>query len=161
MKCFGYKFKNLIQRTAFVNCEVDFLTDLDFDIVFPLQSFSTWTFHRPPRYLWWKFMDIWLTTHPPLLVHVVIERPQMSNRLFFDTGIFEGLSPVPGFLRGGCSCKYCSSFASPVRKLLKVTNWFWELLELGSVYDLSFSAKTSTLIKGKLYLWTEHPNWFS
>ena len=41
---------------------------------------STWTFHRPPRYPWWTYMDIWLTTHPPPLVHVVIEWPPRCLR---------------------------------------------------------------------------------
>ena len=38
-------------KYAFVNYEVDFFIDLGFDIVFPPRFFSTWTFHRPPRYL--------------------------------------------------------------------------------------------------------------
>ena len=29
--------------------------------------FSTWSFHSPPRYPWWTFMDIWLITHPLFL----------------------------------------------------------------------------------------------
>ena len=34
---------------------------------------STWTFELPPTYLTWTIVDIWLTTHPPNLVHVVYE----------------------------------------------------------------------------------------
>ena len=36
---------------------------------------STWTQDQPPTHLTWTNMDIWLTTYPPLLVHVVIECP--------------------------------------------------------------------------------------
>ena len=34
---------------------------------------STWTFSRPPTYLAWTIVDIWLTTHPPHLVQMVCE----------------------------------------------------------------------------------------
>ena len=40
---------------------------------------STWTFKRPPTYLAWTIVDIWLTTHPPHLVHVVCEWPLMDG----------------------------------------------------------------------------------
>ena len=36
---------------------------------------STWTFELPPTYLTWTIVDIWPTTHPPNLVHVVFEWP--------------------------------------------------------------------------------------
>ena len=36
---------------------------------------STWTLDEPPTHLTWTSVDIWLTTYPPLLVHVVIECP--------------------------------------------------------------------------------------
>ena len=36
---------------------------------------STWTLDEPPTHLTWTNMDIWLTTYPPLLVHVVIGCP--------------------------------------------------------------------------------------
>ena len=41
---------------------------------------STWTFKRPPTYLAWTIVDIWLTTHPPHLVHVVCEWPQSLSK---------------------------------------------------------------------------------
>ena len=34
---------------------------------------STWTFELPPTYLTWTIVDIWPTTHPLNLVHVVCE----------------------------------------------------------------------------------------
>ena len=34
---------------------------------------STWTFKLPPTYLTWTIVDIWPTTHPLNLVHVVCE----------------------------------------------------------------------------------------
>ena len=34
---------------------------------------STWTFELPLTYLTWTIVDIWSTTHPPNLVHVVCE----------------------------------------------------------------------------------------
>ena len=37
------------------------------------QILSTWTFETPPTYLTWTIMDILPTTHPPHLVHVVVE----------------------------------------------------------------------------------------
>ena len=40
---------------------------------------STWTFMRPPTYPTWTNVDIWLTTHPPLLVHVVKVWPPSSK----------------------------------------------------------------------------------
>ena len=38
---------------------------------------STWTFELPPTYLTWTIVDIWPTTHPLNLVHVVCEWPLM------------------------------------------------------------------------------------
>ena len=38
-------------------------------------NMSTWTLNKPPTHLTWTNVDIWLTTYPPLLVHVVIECP--------------------------------------------------------------------------------------
>ena len=40
---------------------------------------STWTFKRPPTYLPWKIVDIWPPTHPPHLVHVVVEWPLLGS----------------------------------------------------------------------------------
>ena len=42
---------------------------------------STWTFELPPTYLTWTIVDIWPTTHPPNLVHVVCEWPQNQMKL--------------------------------------------------------------------------------
>ena len=36
---------------------------------------STWTLDEPPTHLTWTNVDNWVTTYPPLLVHVVIECP--------------------------------------------------------------------------------------
>ena len=46
---------------------------------------SMWTLKRPPTYLAWTIVDIWLTTHPPYLVHVVCEWPlsALCNKTLF------------------------------------------------------------------------------
>ena len=49
---------------------------------------STWTFELPPTYLTWTIVDIWSTTHPPNLVHVVCEWP--LNGIFQGQLLFKG-----------------------------------------------------------------------
>ena len=44
---------------------------------------STWTFRRPPTYLAWTIVDIWLTTQIPYLVHVVCEWPRMFSKKWY------------------------------------------------------------------------------
>ena len=42
---------------------------------------STWILDQPPTHLKWTNLDIWLTTYPPLLVHVVIECPPTKEMI--------------------------------------------------------------------------------
>ena len=65
---------------------------------------STWTFELPPTYLTWTIVDIWPTTHPPNLVHVVFEWPHVlislhrqksfSNKNFLSTDAYQNIKNV-------------------------------------------------------------------
>ena len=58
---------------------------------YKLQNLSTWTLDWPPTHLTWTNVDIWLTTYPTHLVHVVIEwspwPAMVSDRLWIYSGL--------------------------------------------------------------------------
>ena len=65
-----------------------------FAILFPrlFDILSMWTFGRAPTYLAWTIVDIWLTTHPPHLVHVVCEWTLPRNQGNLSSKFFTNLS---------------------------------------------------------------------
>ena len=58
---------------------------------------SKWTLDKPPTHLTWTDVDIWLTTYPSLLVHVVIECP--LARIYMYRDVFKTLKGWVQFLR--------------------------------------------------------------
>ena len=53
-----------------------------FNLIWIIDKMSTWTLDEPPTHLTWTSVDIWLTTYPPFLVHVVIECPRIKMQVW-------------------------------------------------------------------------------